>query len=50
MWMLYDDNEVNNDQIFSAVAVGTKYRKNKRIIIGTDIAVVVDMISICGLG
>lgn len=44
MWVLYDEEGGNNDRVFPVVAVGTKYRKNKRIIIGTDIAVVVDMI------
>ena len=48
MWVLYDyddDGKNNSPRVFPVVAVGTKYWKNERLLVGTDIAVVVDMIN-----
>lgn len=44
IWFLYDDVSENDSESFRIVAVGTKYLKNNRVLIGTDISIVLDMI------
>lgn len=44
IWTLLDEQGATDSQVFSVVAVGTKYRKAKRVLLGTDIGVAVRMI------
>lgn len=43
--VLYDENGRDDSRVFPVVAVGTKYWKRERLLVGTDIAVVLDMIN-----
>jgi hypothetical protein len=45
IWILFDDVGDNDERVFPLVAVGTKYRKSTHLLVGTDIAVVLDMIN-----
>jgi hypothetical protein len=45
IWALYDDAGQNDATTFQVVGVGTKYWKQERLLIGTDIAKVLDMIN-----
>lgn len=44
MFVLYDEDGADDARIFPVVAVGTKYRKTAKLLVGTDVAVVLDMI------
>lgn len=44
VWALFDEDGKDDSRRFSIVAIGTKYRKKERLLIGTDIGVVLDMI------
>ena len=45
VWVLYDEGGEDDSRVFQVVAVGTKYWKKERLLVGTDIAVVLDMIN-----
>jgi hypothetical protein len=45
VWVLYDEDGRDDSRVIPIVAVGTKYRKNERLLVGTDIAVALDMIN-----
>ena len=45
VWALYNEDGRDDSRVFPVVAVGTKYRKKERLLVGTDIAVVLDMIN-----
>ena len=45
MWVLFDNHGQNDTRVLPLVAVGTKYRKIERLLVGTDIEVVLDMIN-----
>jgi hypothetical protein len=44
VFVLYDEDGTNDARVFPVVAVGTKYRKTAKLLVGTDVAVVLDMI------
>jgi hypothetical protein len=44
VWALYDEDGRDDLRMFPVVAVGTKYRKKEGLLVGTDIAVVLNMI------
>lgn len=46
IWCLFDEAGINDARVFPVIAVGTKYRKAEKLLIGTDIAVVADMIKV----
>ena len=45
VWVLYEENVRGASRTFPLVAVGTTYKKNLKVLIATDIAVVVDLIN-----
>lgn len=45
IFVLFDDYADNDPRVFPLVAVGTKYWKKKRLVVGTDVAVVLEMIN-----
>jgi hypothetical protein len=45
IWALYNEDGRDNSRVFPVVAVGTKYWKKERLLVGTDIAVVLAMIN-----
>ena len=44
IWMLVEEGPVAGERSFPIVAIGTKYRKSDRVVIGTDIDIAVRMI------
>lgn len=45
IWVLFDENASAEERVFPLVGVGTKYRKKERLLVGTDIGFVLDMIN-----
>jgi len=45
MWILYDEDGRDDSQVLPIVAVGTKYWRKERLLVGTDVAVVIKMIN-----
>ncbi len=45
IWLLYDEVNEKSNRVFPIVAVGTKYLRNERVLVGTDISIVIDMIN-----
>lgn len=44
IWSLYEDTGQDDTRVLQVVGVGTKYWKRTQLLVGTDIAVVLDMI------
>lgn len=45
IWIMYDENGGEQPRVFPVVAVGTKYWKNKGLLLATDVRVVSEMIN-----
>lgn len=45
IWVLYNEDEQDDGRSLHIVGIGTKYRRNERLLIGTDVAVAVKMIN-----
>jgi len=45
MWILYDEDGRDESQVLPIVAVGTKYWRKERLLVGTDVAEVIKMIN-----
>ena len=45
IWILYDEDGRDEPQVLPIVAVGTKYWRKERLLVGTDVAVVIKMIN-----
>jgi len=44
IWILYSDDEANDERVFSVAGIGTRHRRAEGLLIGTDVRVVLDMI------
>jgi hypothetical protein len=47
IWVLFNETERDDLDVLPIVAIGTKYRKKERILVGTDVALVLEMINTC---
>ena len=44
IWMLVEEEPIVGERFFPIVAIGTRYRKTERVVMGTDVDIVVRMI------
>lgn len=47
IWVMYDEDGRDDLKELTVVAVGTKYRRRERLLVGTDVAPVLNMINAC---
>jgi len=49
IWVLFDERG-GDERVFPLVAIGTRYLRRERVLIGTDVRVAIDMIRVASTG